>query len=107
MRQASMTMSEYFRHAVETIDGRFGEGYAKKNPALVTAFIQGAVGDYATGFLAQRLDDLVAAIGNLAEAHGKLAEAQQQAADAADDHVGYLENHEGYKPRPKTKVVDF
>jgi hypothetical protein len=42
MKQASMTAHDYLQEAVKSIDGEFGEGYARKNPALVGAFMQAA-----------------------------------------------------------------
>ena len=42
MRQAGITAGEWLLQAVKAIDYEFGEGYAKKNPALVGSFIQGA-----------------------------------------------------------------
>lgn len=46
MRQAAHTASFYMAEAVEAIDGRFGSGYAKANPALVAAFMHVAGADY-------------------------------------------------------------
>ena len=42
MRQAGFTAEEWLRQAVTAIDDKFGEGFAKANPALVGSFIQGA-----------------------------------------------------------------
>lgn len=46
LRQASMTASDYMRHARSEIDKVFGEGYAEKNPVLVAAFMQTAAADF-------------------------------------------------------------
>lgn len=50
LRQASMTAAEYFDKAVRHIDDSFGDGYAKKHPELIAAFMQVAASDmnYAT-----------------------------------------------------------
>jgi hypothetical protein len=46
MRQAPMTANEYLREAIKSIDRHLGVGYAKKNPELLAAFIQGCTKDY-------------------------------------------------------------
>ena len=40
LRQASLTAEEYMTEAIERIDKSFGQGYAKKNPNLVAAFMK-------------------------------------------------------------------
>ncbi len=47
LRQAIMTAEDYLSGAVRAIDHKFGQDYAKKNPALVAAFIQTCAMDYA------------------------------------------------------------
>ena len=42
MRQARYTAEKYMIAAIKSIDKTFGEGYAKKNPLLVAAFMQTA-----------------------------------------------------------------
>ena len=51
MRQAVMTSAEYMSGAIREIDAKFGEGYAKKHPELVAAFINSCAMDYATNHL--------------------------------------------------------
>lgn len=46
MIQAGYTAEEYMKAAVDSIDGILGEGYAKKNPVLIAAFMQTAALDY-------------------------------------------------------------
>jgi hypothetical protein len=48
MRQAANTVDFYFHSAITSLDGTFGEGYAKKHPELVAVFINGCVKDYDT-----------------------------------------------------------
>lgn len=46
MRQASKTMSVYLDKAITTLDDQFGEGYAKKNPALLAQLVSVSANDY-------------------------------------------------------------
>ena len=46
-RQAAMTANYYMEKAVDDIDGLFGDGYAKANPALVAAYMAAAAADFA------------------------------------------------------------
>ena len=48
MRQAGMTANEWLHQGIESIDRAFGEGYAKKNPELLAAFMQAAARDQHT-----------------------------------------------------------
>lgn len=69
MDQAQMTVGYWLSHSVHQIDRTFGDGYAKKNPALVAAFIQAAAMDQLTGHLttriAKRIADLSQAVSEL------------------------------------------
>lgn len=60
MDQAGMTVGHWLRQADSYIDKVFGEGYAKKNPALVAAFIQAAAIDQLTGHLTTRIASRIA-----------------------------------------------
>jgi hypothetical protein len=51
MRQAPATVDLYLEAAVKTLDGMFGEGYAKANPVLVAAYIRSCVEDFKAGLL--------------------------------------------------------
>ena len=42
MKQAGYTAEEWMHQGIKAIDGVFGEGYAKKNPALLGHFMQAA-----------------------------------------------------------------
>jgi hypothetical protein len=56
MRQAPMTIKFYFLEAVEIIDKHFGEGYAKENPVLLAAFIQGCSEDLKSMVLMNKME---------------------------------------------------
>jgi hypothetical protein len=55
MRQAPGTIATYLVEAIDSIDSNFGEGFAKRNPALVGAFIQACAADFNYGVLAQQI----------------------------------------------------
>lgn len=46
MNQATATADLYLADAVSSIDRTFGDGYAKKHPELVGAYINTAAADY-------------------------------------------------------------
>lgn len=78
MDQAGPTVGHWLMQSVKEIDRTFGDGYAKKNPALVAAFIQAAAMDQLTAHLttriAERLSDISCSISQLAGAvadHGR------------------------------------
>lgn len=56
MRQAAPTIEEYMGSAVEMIDKEFGDGYAKKHPGLVGAFIQAASMDYGAALIGRQME---------------------------------------------------
>lgn len=58
MRQAPATIYEYFTEAIRVIDAAFGEGYAKKHPELVSAFITACTQDFETAMKAKYLSVL-------------------------------------------------
>lgn len=62
MDQAGPTVGHWLMQSVDEIDRTFGEGYAKKNPALVAAFIQAAAMDQLTAHLANTIGEPVAEI---------------------------------------------
>lgn len=49
MRQAAHTAEYYLDRAVEALDQKFGKGYARANPQLVTAFLQICDHDFELG----------------------------------------------------------
>lgn len=57
MRQAPITIAEYLSHAVKHIDEQFGDGYAKKNPELVGAFIQASALDFHTAITVKAAEE--------------------------------------------------
>jgi hypothetical protein len=57
MRQASMTAREYLEQAIERIDRMLGEGFAKKHPELIGAFMQAAAVDLGSAIIAKTLQD--------------------------------------------------
>ena len=46
MEQAVLTNEFYFDKAVDLIDGKFGIGFAKKNPIVVMKFIENCISEY-------------------------------------------------------------
>lgn len=66
MRQASMTSAEYFNEAIKEIDTTFGVGYAKKNPALIGAFMTVAAQDYGHTTFRGFSEDLMKALDSIA-----------------------------------------
>lgn len=49
VRQAGVTVDQYLMYAISDIDRRFNEdGYAKKHPELVAAYIKACVMDFNT-----------------------------------------------------------
>lgn len=55
LRQAPLTADQYMRHAAHLIDEQFGEGYAKKHPELVAAFMRVCAADFNSTTLAKAL----------------------------------------------------
>jgi len=55
MDQAPGTAAVYLNEAIESIDKALGEGYAKRNPSLVGAFIQASAMDMGHAVLAQQI----------------------------------------------------
>lgn len=53
--QAKGTAYDFMSSAVKDIDTIFGEGYAKKNPALIAAYVQAAAIDCASVAIAQQI----------------------------------------------------
>jgi hypothetical protein len=63
MRQAHMTAHEYMMHGKRDIDEMFGDGFAKKHPELLGAYMQTAARDYDTSIRLAGKADLVPGIG--------------------------------------------
>ena len=65
--QASSTTSIYFSEAIEMIDEQFGEGYAKKNPALIAPLVTAQVQDFNNCTLVRSLWEIAESIQNNAD----------------------------------------
>jgi hypothetical protein len=62
MLQARDTAETYFNQSIRIIDSKFGEGYAKAHPELISDFMQTVAADFHTAILNQKLDDLIAEV---------------------------------------------
>lgn len=76
MRQARDTAEAYFNQAVRIIDEKFGEGYAKEHPELITGYMDTAAQDYNTGMMRQGFNHLSNDLDRLASAAEELANGQ-------------------------------
>ena len=56
MKQAAMTANEYLIDAIDSIDKRFGDGYAQKHPELIVGFMTTAVNDFQACLISQQLE---------------------------------------------------
>jgi hypothetical protein len=68
MRQAWMTAEDYLAHAIEGIDKYLGDGYAKRHPELIAAFMQTAASDFNAAGFAGAVEDVSESIERVAEA---------------------------------------
>ena len=68
MEQATGTTQAYFCKAVSTIDAEFGEGYAKKNPHLVSTLTSAQVSDFNNMVTTKALWEIAEAIQRNADA---------------------------------------
>jgi hypothetical protein len=62
MRQAPMTADEYLHSAIDCIDARLGNGYAKAHPELIGAFMQTSAIDFTAGIIARAIEAVADAI---------------------------------------------
>jgi hypothetical protein len=53
LRQAPMTADTFLSHAIKDIDATLGEGFAKKHPELIAAYIQTCAIDLGTAIIAR------------------------------------------------------
>lgn len=70
MNQAPDTAGLYLSEAIRKIDKLLGEGYAKKNPALIAGFMQVCAADLTASFAlmgVEKLEDKAEAILGLLE----------------------------------------
>jgi hypothetical protein len=56
MKQAAMTANEYLIDAIDSIDKRFGDGYAQKHPELIVGFMTTAAKDFQACLISQQLE---------------------------------------------------
>ncbi len=70
MRAGPKTADYYLCHAIESIDGRLGKGYAAKHPELIAAFLTVAGNDFTEAaklkVIGRVLDKIGDAIGDIA-----------------------------------------
>ena len=66
LRQAATTVADYFSLAVQTLDERFGEGYAERNPALVGQLIAAMGEDFTTAVKAKGFAEALEHISTIA-----------------------------------------
>lgn len=68
LEQASHTAESYLCHAVRAIDRQFGDGFAKKHPDLVAAYMKTACEDFNTSIslkIAERIaGDFIASLSS-------------------------------------------
>jgi hypothetical protein len=67
MRQAHMTAEEYFDAAIKSIDGAFGNGYAKDHPELIVGFMAASAQDFHTAMFVKNAEALTSAIREVAD----------------------------------------
>ncbi len=64
-QQAMMTAQDFLSRAVRDIDKELGQGYAKKNPALVAEYMRACGRDWSTAMSSAASDNLVDRLGGL------------------------------------------
>lgn len=74
--QAKGTVSEYMSRAVTDLDNEFGEGYARKNPALVAAMVTAMGQDFTTAARSKAQQGMVEAVVNAITAITEAIEAR-------------------------------
>lgn len=67
LRQAHMTADEYLLQAIDCIDRRLGDGYARAHPELIAAFMNIAARDFHTSLTVKALDHLDDSLTKFAE----------------------------------------
>jgi hypothetical protein len=85
LRQAPMTANEYLLSAVDHIDQKLGNGYAKQCPELIAAFMQASAIDLGTAVIARAVESLSnSLVGALNEMQESL-QSLQAVADVIDN----------------------
>lgn len=54
VKQAGETVESYFLYAIYAIDEEFEEGYAKRNPKLIAAYIKACAMDFNTWAITEK-----------------------------------------------------
>ena len=71
---ASNIVSDFLRQAIEEIEHSFGEGFAKKNATLVASYMQAAAIKNHGDAVADSIDNIAYAIGDLDSSVGYVGE---------------------------------
>lgn len=71
---AANIVSDFLRQAIKEIDHSFGEGFAKKTPTLVASYMQAAAIKNHGDAVANELENIAHAIGDLASSVGYVGE---------------------------------
>ncbi len=72
--QASDAAESYMNRAVSSIDSRFGDGFAKKNPELIAAFMKTCASDFAASINGRSLEKVASRIESLAMPLNRIAD---------------------------------
>jgi hypothetical protein len=67
MARARMTAVTYMREGIEWIDKEFGDGYAKRHPELLAAFMRTCAADFHSGDMKAGLQDIRDALRALSD----------------------------------------
>jgi hypothetical protein len=81
MVEAPDTVNFYFECAIERIDNRLGEGYAKEHPELLAGFIQACATELHTAIEARETTEVAEAIQGIAAGLFEIREIMERAND--------------------------
>jgi hypothetical protein len=85
LEQAPLTAKTYMSSAIDYIDDRLGEGYAKAHPELIGAFMQTSAIDLGTAIIARAIETAATAIGDRPEYGTVLENISSVLDDIADE----------------------
>jgi hypothetical protein len=89
LEQASMTTDQYLAAAVDSIDKRFGKGFAEKHPELLGAFINASARDFQTTMTVQALQELAKRVEGLETSSREIAsEVSRAIRESSEQYVG-------------------
>lgn len=91
IRQAASTAEQYLLDAISSIDKHLGDGYAKRHPELIAAFMRSAAQDFHSTLLkaaAQDLRDVLAPADNGGALIGALRRTIQR--EAVQEDIDWL-----------------